>query len=97
MARSNFAHFRLHSGRTEENWYGASRPDAREQLGSAVRVIAVDDDSSEGSGRDDIGYRLPPGEKTRLKPSTLNHKTQQRCDHLLARENQHIAQRPHRK
>ena len=56
-------------------------------------MIAVDDDSGEGSGLDDIGYRLPPSEKTRLETSNLNHKTQQRSDHLLARENQHIAQR----
>ena len=93
MARSNFTHFGLHSGRTEENGQGASRPDAREQLGSAVRVIAINDDSGKGSGLDDIGYRLPPSEKPRLETSDLNHKSQQRSDDLLARENQHIAQR----
>jgi hypothetical protein len=93
MARSNFAHFRLHSGRTEENRHGTSIPNVREQLRGAVRMIAVYDDSGERAGFDDVGYRLLPRKKTRLQTSKLNHKTQQRCDHLLARENQHIAQR----
>jgi hypothetical protein len=56
-------------------------------------MIAVYDDSGEGAGLDDIGYRLVSSEKTRLETPKLNHKAQKRSDHLLARENQHIAQR----
>ena len=56
-------------------------------------MIAVYDDSGERAGLDDISYRLLSSEKTRLQTSKLNHKTQQRSDDLLARENQHIAQR----
>ena len=93
MACSNFAHFRLHSAGTEENGHCASFPDAREELRTVVRMITVYYDSDERAGRDDIGYRLRSGEKTRPQTSKLNHKTQQRSDHLLARENQHIAQR----
>ena len=93
MACSNFANFRLHSEGTEENGHGTSFPDAREQFLGTVRMIAVDHDSRERAGLEDISYRLLPREKTRLKSSKLNHKTQQRSDHLLARENQHIAQR----
>ena len=93
MTRSDFAHFRLHSRGTEENGDGASIADAREQFGGAVRMIAVYDDSGPGPGPNDIGGRLLSTEKTRLQTSKLNHKTQQRSDDLLARENQHFAQR----
>jgi hypothetical protein len=93
VARSNFAHFRLHSEWTEEDGYGTNFPDAREQLLGTVRMIAVYDDSGERAGLEDIRYRLFSSEKTWLQTSKLNHKTQQRSDHLLARDNQHIAQR----
>ena len=56
-------------------------------------MIAVDNNSGETTGLDGIRYRLLSSEKARLKTSKLNHKTQQRSDHFLARENQHIAQR----
>jgi hypothetical protein len=56
-------------------------------------MIAVYDNGGERAGLDNIGYRLLSTEKTRLPTSKLNHKTQQRSDHLLARENQHITQR----
>ena len=93
MACSNFAHFRLHSGGTEEDGQGTGFSDAREQLLRAVRMIAVYNNSGETTGLDGIRYRLLSSEKARLKTSKLNHKTQQRSDHLLARQNQHIAQR----
>ena len=56
-------------------------------------MIAVYNNSGETTGLDGIRYRLLSSEKARLKTSKLNHKTQQRSDHLLARENQHITQR----
>jgi len=93
VACSNFGHFRLHSEGAKENGHGTSFPDAREQILSTVRMIAVDDNSGETTGFDGIRYRLFSSEKARLKTPKLNHKSQQRSDYLLARENQHITQR----
>lgn len=93
MTNGDFPDFCLHSRGTEQNWDGAGFPDVVEEGSGAVGMIAIYDDGIERQARQRFGDRLLISQECRLQTTKLNHETQQRSDDLLARENQHIAQR----